>query len=47
MAFVFKAERILNNNSSSSTNNIGPGEYLPQTEMKFIKKNKNSTKYIS
>ena len=40
MAFVFKAERILNNNSSSSTNNIGPGEYLPQTEMKFIKKNK-------
>ncbi len=39
MAFVFKSERMTNNNSSS-TNNIGPGEYLPQTDLKIIKLNK-------
>ena len=39
MAFVFKSERMPNNNSSS-TKNLGPGEYLPQTEVKFIKINK-------
>ena len=39
MAFVFKSERMTNNNSSS-TNNIGPGEYLPQTDFKIIKLNK-------
>jgi hypothetical protein len=36
MAFVYKSERQLNK-IQDSTRDIGPGEYLPQTDLKLIK----------
>ena len=39
MAFVYKSERQLNK-IQDSTRDIGPGEYLPQTDLKLIKINK-------
>lgn len=39
MAFVFKSERMWNI-IKTQTENIGPGEYLPQTEVKQVKINK-------
>lgn len=40
MAFVFKSERNLANNNELMRNELGPGQYLPQTEEKKIKVNK-------
>ena len=40
MAFVFKAEREASNNKIKIKNELGPGEYLPQTEIRRYKINK-------
>ena len=39
MAFVFKSEKGTNK-LKNTTRDIGPGEYLPQTDIKLIKLNK-------
>ena len=40
MAFVFKAEREASNDKIKTNNELGPGEYLPQTEIKRFTVNK-------
>jgi hypothetical protein len=40
MAFVFKAEREASNETIKTKNPLGPGEYLPQTEIRKITVNK-------
>ena len=42
MAFVYKSERSNNKlQKIGETNSIGPGEYLPQTDLKHIKISKS------
>jgi hypothetical protein len=41
MAFVYKAERSYKNQKIGETDSIGPGEYLPQTDLKRIKISKS------
>ena len=40
MAFVFKAEREVSNDKIKTNTNLGPGEYLPQTEIRRYTVNK-------
>ena len=40
MAFVFKAEREASSEKIKTNNNLGPGEYLPQTEIRRYSINK-------
>ena len=40
MAFVFKSEREASTNKLKIKNELGPGEYLPQTEIRRFKVNK-------
>jgi hypothetical protein len=41
MAFVYKSERSYKNQKIGETDSIGPGEYLPQTDLKRIKISKS------
>ena len=40
MAFVFKSEREASSNKLKIKNELGPGEYLPQTEIRRFTVNK-------
>ena len=40
MAFVFKAEREASNDKTKIKTEIGPGEYLPKTEIRRFTVNK-------